>query len=460
MSRVWLCVLSLFAVLAGMAATDRVDSLVRTEMDNRHIPGVALAVVRDGRVVKRGAYGLANVELQAPVTPRTVFQIQSITKTFVSAGVLMLAQAGDLAIDDPIGQHLADVPAAWTGITIRHLLAHTSGLKDYVNDPVADLRRDATEDDVFKATVGRPLNFAPGEKYAYSNVNYLLLAMIIRARTGHSYGEFLQTRIFDPLGMRETRIMSHSDVVSNRADGYLWQRRGLRNGDFISGQVLGQAWGGLLSTAEDMAKWAAAVDGGALLPKALWQQAWTPPTLGDGRTSSYGLGWAIEPVNGRRGVGHGGGHVTGFSSHLIIYPDDHLAVVILSNSSNSRVASMARKIAGMFVPALAVKTEPAIPDADPAVPAILRDCLARAASGGLAETQFTPELWKIVEPARAILEERLSDLGAVRTLELLSQKTNGGKRVFRYRAIAARGTIVVTLGLEGTRVAELRMADE
>jgi D-alanyl-D-alanine carboxypeptidase len=448
------------SVLSGPPPADHVDTLITTEMANRHIPGVAVAVVKDGRVVKSAGYGVANLELQVPVTPRTVFQIQSITKTFVSTAVLLLADSGTLSLDDPVGKYLTGAPDSWRGITVRHLLTHTSGIKDYVNEPVRDLRLDATEDDVFKATAGRPLNFQPGEKYAYSNVNYLLLAMIVRRQTGEPYGDVLKTRILNPLGMSDTRLMSHSAVVANRASGYLWENAGYRNGDFIAGSVLGQAWGGILSTAEDMAKWAAAVDARRVLPAAVWDQAWTSMTIAGGRESGYGLGWSIEPVNGHRAVGHGGGHVTGFTSYMIVYPDDHLAVVVLTNSSNPRAAPLARRIAGLYIPALAQPLQPAIPDADPKVTALLRDCLTRGAAGQFDEARFGPELWQVISTRRAMVADRLQERGTLRSFELLAHSEASGKRSFRYRVIADKGPYLVAITIEGERFLELRLMDE
>src|SRR3954447_26657248 len=173
-------------------ATGAVDQYVRAEMDRLHIPGLALAVVKDGDVVYQQSYGLANVELKVPVTGDTVFQIQSITKTFTAAAVMMLVEEGKVALDDPVGKYLDGTPESWKPITLRHLLSHTSGIKDFINEPTASLRIDVSEEDVFKATAPRPLNFTPGEKYAYSNTNYHLLAMILRKVTGKYYGDVLK----------------------------------------------------------------------------------------------------------------------------------------------------------------------------------------------------------------------------------------------------------------------------
>ena len=181
------------------------DDLLTAEIQKRHLPGLSVAVVRDGEIIKTAAYGLADLELDVPATPKTVFQIQSITKTFTAAAILLLAEEGKLALDDPVAKHLEGTPDSWKGITIRHLLNHTSGIKDFINDATASLRLEVTEEEVLRATASRPLNFPPGERWAYSNTNYHLLAMIIRKLSGQWYGDFLRERIFVPLGMTDTR---------------------------------------------------------------------------------------------------------------------------------------------------------------------------------------------------------------------------------------------------------------
>jgi D-alanyl-D-alanine carboxypeptidase len=159
------------AIFPSPLPGDEIDDLIRSDMALRHIPGISIAVVKEGQVVKVGAYGIANVELEVPVTPRTRFQIQSITKTFTAAGILLLAKEGKLSIADPVGKQLEGTPESWKDITLRHILTHTSGIKDFINEPTASLRLDVTEEEVLAATAPRPLNFEPGERYAYSNTS-------------------------------------------------------------------------------------------------------------------------------------------------------------------------------------------------------------------------------------------------------------------------------------------------
>jgi D-alanyl-D-alanine carboxypeptidase len=336
-----------------LARADAVDDVLSTAIQKQHLPGVSVAVVRDGQIVKTAACGLADLELGAPATPKTVFQIQSITKTFTSAAILLLADEEKLSLDDPIAKYLEGTPTSWTNITIRHLLTHTSGIKDFINEPTASLRIDVSEEDVLRATAPRPLNFQSGKRYAYSNTNYHLLAMIIRKLTGKWYGDFLRERVFVPLGMTNTRPVSLSTLVTNRASGYFWTGQGYRKGDFIAESILSYGGGGILSTAPDMALWAQALMSGKILKPGALSQAWTPARFNDGTTSGYGLGWGIGRVAGHRVMQHSGAHATGFSSFLAIYPDDHLAVVVLLNRGSADPGRIARGVAGIYLPDLA-----------------------------------------------------------------------------------------------------------
>jgi D-alanyl-D-alanine carboxypeptidase len=342
------CVVLVAMALAPSTRADAIDDYLTAEIGSKHIPGLTLAVIREGRVEKLAGYGLANVELSVPASAQTVFQIQSIT----SAAILMLCEEGKLALEDPIGKHLEGTPDSWKGITIRHLLSHTSGIKDFINEPTASIRLDVSEGDVLRATAPRPLNFEPGEKYAYSNTNYHLLAMVIRKITGKSYGDFLNERIFTPLGMTNTRIVSLSEIIPNRAAGYAWENGKLHNGHYVAESILGYGGGGIVSTAEDMAKWAIALDGEKLLQKATLESAWTPTKLNNGSNSNYGLGWATGGASPHRTVAHNGAHMTGFTSAIIRYRDDNMSIVVLTNSRSADPSAIARQVAALYNPAL------------------------------------------------------------------------------------------------------------
>lgn len=204
--------------LAQNSVETKVDEYIRAEMQAQQIPGLALAVIKDGKTVIARGYGLANVEHQVPVRPETIFQSGSTGKQFTATAVMMLVEEGKLSLDDKITKYFPDGPEAWQNITLRHMLTHTSGMTDYPQD--FDLRRDYTEDDLYQRIKPIPLAFQPGEKWSYSNLAYVMLGILIHKVSGKFYGDFLQERIFKPLEMTTARIISESDIVPNRAAGY------------------------------------------------------------------------------------------------------------------------------------------------------------------------------------------------------------------------------------------------
>jgi len=344
--------LTCLATLLGaiVLRADDVDSYIQTQMQRQHIPGLTLAVVTNGVMLKTTAYGLANVELGVPTRTDTVFQIQSVTKTFTATAVMMLVGEGKLSVEDKLTAHFDGLPESWAGITVRHLLTHTSGIKDFINEPTVDLRKDIIPEDVIDSLRGRPLNFPPGENYAYSNTGYHLLGMIIRKVTGKTWDEFLRERVFAPLGMKDTRVISWSEIITNRASGYGWDDGQLRNGYFIAPTILGYAGGGLRSTVLDLAKWDAALCSEKLLKQATLEQMWTPAKLNNAKDSTYGFGWATETVHGHRLISHTGSHSTGFKSALARFVDDKLTVIVLTNQRAAEQMAIAKGVAGCYIP--------------------------------------------------------------------------------------------------------------
>ena len=443
-----ICFLATLAIDAPAIRADEVDDLLKTALQKHHLPALSVAVVRDGQVIKTAACGLANVELEVPATPRTVFQIQSITKTFTSTAILMLMEEGKLSLADPVGRHLEGTPEAWKDITLRHLLSHTSGIKDFINEPTASLRLAVTEEEVLRATAPRPLNFTPGAKYSYSNTNFHLLAMIIRKLTGKWFGDFLKERIFDPLGMAETRVVTLSGLIPHRASGYHRFGDTFANGEFVDESILGYGGGGIVSTAPDMARWALAFESEKLLKRATIDLAWTPARLNDGAAAPYGLGWGVGSINGHRQIEHSGAHVTGFTSQLSLFPEDRLAVVVLTNLAGAKPGLIARQIAGLYVPALApspAAAPQAIEDKEPQVTALLRECLIRTPEWKLEPEAFTPEFWKAINERRIVVQLLTKSLGELKSLELLSRGDSRELRVYRYRMKFQNRTMALTM---------------
>ena len=345
---------------SSLTGTDEVDDFVRRQMEKRQTPGLALLVVKDGQIVKSQGYGMANLEHQVPVKPETIFQSGSVGKQFTATAVMMLAQEGKLSLEDPIGKHLT-VPESWKGITIRHLLTHTSGLGDY--PPDLDFRKDYTEDELFEMVTKQPLLFAPGEKWQYSNLAYVTLGILIHKISGKFYGDFLQERVFQPLGMTSTRIINEPDIVPNRAAGYRLVKEEIKNQDWVSPTLNTTADGALYFNVVDLAKWDAALYTEKLLKKSSLEEMWTPVKLADESSYPYGLGWGVGQYNGHRRIEHGGGW-QGFATHITRYVDDRLTVVVLTNLAQADPQYIAHGIAGFYVPELALAKHTRI-DIDP-----------------------------------------------------------------------------------------------
>ena len=214
----FLIVTAAISAVGQESLVSKVDEFIKAEMQKQKIPGVSLAVVKDGRPLIVKGYGYANLEHQVPVKPETVFQSGSVGKQFTATAVMMLVEEGKIGLDEKISKYLGDVPETWANITIRHLLSHTSGMTDYPTD--FDFRRDYTEDEILKRAKEIPVAFKPGEKWQYSNLGYVTLGVIIGKVTGKFYGEFFQERMFKPLGMTTSRIINEADLIPNRASGY------------------------------------------------------------------------------------------------------------------------------------------------------------------------------------------------------------------------------------------------
>ncbi len=362
--------LSLALLLTATSAhADRVDTYIRSEMSKRRIPGLSLAVVEGGRLRKARGYGLADIELRVPATPDTVYQIGSMTKQFTAAGIMLLLQAGKTSLGDTIHKYLPDLPVAWRGVTLRHLLTHTSGIKDFADlaDTGGERGRDYTKAQVIALVSGAPLEFQPGEKWSYSNTGYFLLGMIIERVSGRPYGDFLRERIFHPLGMAATRLNDLNEIVPNRAAGYVLRNGGLYNGQPVS-PTHTYAAGGLLSSVVDLAKWDAALYTERLLRRSSLEQMKTSAVLSNGQLARnnifnnyYGFGWFLGEIGGHAYSDHGGVIPSGFTSDIIRFPDDRLTIAVLTNTAVDdflapdapRPWDIAKGTAALYVPALA-----------------------------------------------------------------------------------------------------------
>jgi CubicO group peptidase (beta-lactamase class C family) len=313
------------------AEADKIDDYVSAQMRKLHIPGLSLAIVREGRIVKAQGYGFANLELKAHATTETAYEIGSNTKQFTAAAIMMLVEEGKVHLENAITKYFPEAPEAWHGITVRHLLSHTSGIQNHVAIPHwLDVFRTnlAFEtapscDELLEMFFKLPLEFRPGETWAYDNTGYYLLGIIIEKASGKPYWQFLDERIFKPLGMTATRSTDPRPIVPDRASGYEWKNDRFENRPILLPAIAFSA-GSLLSTVEDMAKWDAALSSGKLLKKSGLDQMWTSSMTNDGADApfNYGFGWFIDSYHSHRLVQHSGG-TPGFSSVIYRFLDDN-----------------------------------------------------------------------------------------------------------------------------------------
>ena len=300
-------------------------------------PGVAVLVVKGGKVLYRKGYGKANLEMDLPMKPEYVFRIGSITKQFTACAILQLAEAGKLSLSDPITRFIPDYPVNGHTITVEQLLNHTSGIKSYTGmeqwtDEVH--RRDFTVDSLINFFKNEPMDFAPGEQWQYNNSAYVLLGFIIEKVSGMTYPEYVEQQFFKPLGMQNSWYGFTDKLIPNRLPGYQKNGDSYENANFLS-MTQPYAAGSLLSTVDDLYTWYKAVAAGKVIRPESLKKAITPTTTKDGNTIGYGYGLSTGNVQGSPSYGHNGG-INGFLSSSVYLPEEDIFVVTLTNCDCSR----------------------------------------------------------------------------------------------------------------------------
>ena len=337
----------------GCVMADEIENLLRSERQKHHVAGLACQIIQDGHREKSYFLGHANLEWRTPVTVETVFEIGSISKQFAAAAILLLAEEGKLSTEDNISKFFTNPPASWAGIKIRHLLTHTSGLKNYDNLEGFELRQHLTQAQFINKLAAYPLDFSPGESWVYCNSAFNLLGYIVENVSGKNYWEFLRAHIFAPLQMTKTTFRNSSQVISHRAAGYVFTTNATYlNRDYDLTDLF--AAGAIVSTVGDLAKWDAAITGDQLLKKNSRELWWTPAQLNHGeiirtdQAGSYGFAWFLNTLQGHRNIGHTG-ITSGFSAANEFYPADQLTVIILANTDEGVFAGeLAKKVAVQF----------------------------------------------------------------------------------------------------------------
>jgi CubicO group peptidase (beta-lactamase class C family) len=352
--------------------TVAIQQLVQSEMASRGIPGLQLTIVRHGKIMFTGAYGQANVEVPTPVTEQTTFPINSISKAVAGVAAMQLVEAGKLDLDAPLTTYLEALPPSWSGITVRQILTHTSGLPEISDDNLRLI--DGAEPDAAWAKVQElPLKLSPGTKFDYAQTNYVVMGKIIEKITGESYPDFVRDRQFDAVGMKRTSFADVTGAKAKPQAAALYTHltlkvEGMKTVGVERSKVpfaRHEPWkeilfpaGGVRTTSTDLAKWVIALQKQKLVTKGSLEQLWKPQPQKDGTyrgfgssINGYGLGWpsarraahpAITPVGGARAA-------------IFIYPDDDLTVVVLTNLMGASPEKFVDRIAALYVPGLVVE---------------------------------------------------------------------------------------------------------
>ena len=316
-----------------------VDALMRDYGGDA--PGAGVLVVRDGRVLLRKSYGLANLEERIAASPETHYRLASVTKQFTAAAILILAERGKLSLEDSITKYLP-LPAYANAITIRHLLTHTSGLLAYEDLIPPGTTQQLKDADVLRILAQQSTTyFSPGTQYRYSNTGYAFLALIVERVSGQRFADFLRENIFKPAGMNTTVAFEEGiSTVPNRAYGYSRNGTWHRTDQSLTSAVLGD--GGIYTSIDDLVHWI------SWLESARFDRALQPETVTDDPAVQYGFGWRVSEHGGRRLVSHTG-ETRGFRNALVRFPDQHLAVVVLTNRNEGVPNRIAIEIADMFL---------------------------------------------------------------------------------------------------------------
>lgn len=418
------------------AIDQKVDAYVLAQIASQHLAGVSVSVVKDNNLVFAKGYGKANLEVNTPATRDTMYEIGSITKQFTATGIMMLVEERKVGLDDPISKYYKSAPETWSKVTIRHLLAHTSGIKDYteIGDVVKMFREQHSADELMKSITALPLNFQPGEKWVYCNTNYYLLGLIVESVSGKPLEEFLRSRIFQPAGMTVTCTTDPAAIIPNRASGYGWNATRFRNYDALNPTAAGGA-GFIESNVLDMANWALALESGKLLKPESFKEIWTAGKLNDGRSFPYGFGWVIDSYRGRKHIWHNGG-TTAHRTVISRFPEDRLTVIVLCNTENGQPEPIAKQIATFYSPALAAIKEKAIPDTDPKTTLRLKTLLQKMIDATADPEVFNEAMRKALFPdVLKQLSAQVNKLGPINVFGLVKFTPMGNLRSYEYRVV-------------------------
>jgi CubicO group peptidase (beta-lactamase class C family) len=316
-------------------------------------PGAAVLVMKDGEVVYREGFGFADLENKVRITPESVFRLGSVSKQFTTMAIMVLAEQGKLDYDDLLSKHIPELDS-WPGVTLRHMMYHTSGIPDfYERDFYADYDPEGpmVQNDMLVEVMARypEPDFAPGEKYVYNNAAYDLLPVVVQRVTGESFYDFVRREVLAPAGMATaTPFSATAPAIPNRVYGYAPAEDGFVLDDYDPfNTVLGS--GSMYATLYDFAAWERSLTANSVVSAETLQEACTEATLNDGSGTAYGFGWRIGDYRGHKRIMHGGSWV-GFRTAFARYPEDGLAIAVLTNRADAEPSAFVDRIADIYLP--------------------------------------------------------------------------------------------------------------
>jgi len=330
--------------------TDKVDRLF-AEWDRLDSPGLALAIIKNSKLIYKQGYGTANLEHNIPISSTTVFRLGSTSKQFTATSIILLAEQGKISLDDDIHKYLPEMQKYETHITIRHLIHHTSGIRDYLKLMELAGMSDAdyyTDDEVIKMVAQqKKLNFKPGDEYLYSNSGYFLLSIIVKRAIGKSLREFAEENIFNPLGMKNTHFHDdHTMIVKNRAVGYSHKKDGCYRINMTTLDLVGD--GGVFTTLEDLFLWDQNFYHNKIGGKNLINQLLTPGTLNNGEKLNYAFGLRVSDYRGLKMISHAG-RFAGFKAQMIRFPEQKFSVICLANLSTINPTKLCKQVTDLYL---------------------------------------------------------------------------------------------------------------
>jgi CubicO group peptidase (beta-lactamase class C family) len=425
------------------------DSYIKAEMKRRNIPGLAVAVVRDGHIIAIQAYGLANLELNVPVTLDTIFPIASLDKQLTASGVMLLVQDGKVRLDDEISTYFTDPPASWKGIHVRNLLSHTSGLPDIVEEDIGGVPLISYSTEQQLANVKRQaLLFPPGAGFQYSDAGLFLCQLITEKASGMPWWRFVSERLFTPAGMTSMVSMDPTPIIKNHVSGHELTARG----EIISNRRIATDFGPLYNDVGanivDFARWAAALETDRVVPPAMRDQMWTPQVRANIVLGwlDYGFGWGVDRYRGVKIVMHSGHTGTG----IVVLPEQRISVIVFTNLDNrfgTDAHGLALGIAGMYVPEISLLAMQPKTDPDPDRTKRVQEEFVRLAKGEPNYGQYSATMLRGIQEAVEDFATRTPHLGAFQSLSFLEERDD--EKLVYYRADFSNARLFVRVGFDG-----------